>query len=365
MKLAILSNKKYQYIAVLVAMLPLIALGSSKVFSQANDAAPSPFNVSTTPVVTTLDTKPGVPTSTIIKVKNNNTAPERLKARILKFSSNDQDGSPQLFEADANDEFLKWISFSESAFTAEPNVWKEITVTISPANTAAFGYYYAVVFEREGEQPQVGRTTNLSGSVAVPVLLNVSAPGETRRAEIKEFTSERNIYEYLPAKFKVKVNNGGNTHVAPRGNVFITKGGENVAVLDINKNRGNILPGTNREFTSEWNEGSPVYKVKEADGKAVLNDKGEPTYELDWNGFDPSKLRFGKYHAKVAMIYDDGKGDVATEAELDFWVIPWKLIGIGLLALLLIGAGLWATVIRPLRKGMKKLPAKSKKNKSV
>src|SRR3712207_9395028 len=110
MKLAILRDKKYQLLAVLVALVPLIAVGGGNVFGQNDQSAQNNFNLSTTPVVTTLDTKTGVPTSTVIKVKNNSTAPERLRAKVLKFSANNQDGAPQLLEPDANDASLKWRS---------------------------------------------------------------------------------------------------------------------------------------------------------------------------------------------------------------------------------------------------------------
>ncbi|MFZ3031816.1 MAG: hypothetical protein WA082_02160, partial [Candidatus Moraniibacteriota bacterium] len=41
---------------------------------------------------------------------------------------------------------------------------------------------------------------------------------------------------------------------------------------------------------------------------------------------DASKLRFGKYTAKLLLIYDDGKRDIPIEGEVSFWVIPWRLV---------------------------------------
>lgn len=353
---------KNTFFGLITVVFAISFLASSNVFGQGATNLQGSFNMSTTPVVSTLETKPGTPVSTKIKVKNNNQAPEQIKVSLLRFSSNNQDGRPQLSDVEQNDEFLKWVKFSETNFVAEPNVWKEVDVTISPDKTAAFGYYYAVVFQRAGAQPQSGQTASLAASVAVPILLNVEAPGEVRKASITEFMSNHGVFEFLPAKFTVKLKNEGNTHVAPRGNIFITKGGKNISTLDINKGRGNLLPNSSRVFDAEWNDGSPVYKPKETEEKALLNSKGEQVYSLNWDNFDLSKLRFGKYHAKVALVYDDGKGDVATEAELDFWVIPWKIIGLGLLILLFIFAGLWALVIRPIRRGIKKIPSNKKNN---
>ncbi len=314
------------------------------------------FNLTTTPVVANLETKPGVSTSTKIQVKNNNSSTERIKVSLLRFTSNGQDGAPQLIEPDANDEFPKWVTFSESKFDAEPNVWKEISVTISPPESAAFGYYYAVIFSRDDNTTQ-NKVTNLSASVAVPILLDVRAPGEVRKSDITSFKSSKNMYEFLPADFTVSMKNSGNTHVAPRGNIFITKGGKSVATLEVNQGKGNILPKTSRDFTASWSDGSPVYKLQEENGKIVLKD-GKQVSKLDWSNFNPSKLRFGKYHAKVAMVYNDGYGDVSTEAELDFWVIPWRILAVATALFIFIAAGLWVLVIRPLRRGVKNLPKK-------
>jgi hypothetical protein len=331
------------------------------VMGQSSGGQQSGFNLSVTPVVANLQTKPGVATTTKIQVKNNNTSAEKVKANLLKLNSNNQDGTPVLSEPEQNDEFTKWVTFSESSFVAEPNVWKTIELTITPPQSAAFGYYYAVAFTRDDAQGQ-SKVTNLAGAVAVPMLIDVNAPGEIRKAEIAEFKSDRNSYEFLPANFTVNVKNKGNTHVAPRGNIFITKGGKNVGMLEVNQAKGNVLPGSQRQFTSEWNDGSPVYKLQEENGKVVLKN-GKQVRSLDWGNFNPSKLRFGKYHAKATLVYNDGTSDVATEAEVDFWVIPWRILGILLLVILLIVGGLWALVIRPVRKGVKKLPSlRVKKN---
>jgi hypothetical protein len=332
----------------------LVGLFAPKVFGQTNPDQ-NAFNLSVTPVVANILAKPGVATSTKIQVKNNNTSSERVKVSLLKLQSNDRDGTPVLIEAQAADEFTKWAQFSETSFVAEPNVWKTIDLTINPPQSAAFGYYYAVVFTREDPQNQ-SQITNLNGAIAIPVLLDVNAPGEVRKADITQFTSDKKSYEFLPATFTVELLNKGNTHVAPRGNVFITKGGKSVGMIEINQAKGNILPNSRRQFTAEWADGSPVYKLKEADGKVVL-ENGKQTRFLSWSNFDPSNIRFGKYHAKVALVYNDGTSDIATEAELDFWVIPWRILGIGLLIFLFFAAGLWALVIRPLRKGVKKLPS--------
>ena len=54
------------------------------------------------------------------------------------------------------------------------------------------------------------------------------------------------------------------------------------------------------------------------------------------------------------MVYDDGKGDISTEARVSFWVIPWKIIGGIALVGLLVLAGLWATIGKPIRQRLQR-----------
>jgi hypothetical protein len=135
--------------------------------------------------------------------------------------------------------------------------------------------------------------------------------------------------------------NSGNVHVIPRGTIFISKNGQDVGTVDINADRGNVLPASNRLFTGQWADGFPSYHVKEANGKVVLDKNGKEVQELKWDFGRLSKLRFGKYTAHLLMAYDDGKRDVPVESEVTFWVIPWRILGVGLLVVVVLGAGLW------------------------
>lgn len=313
------------------------------------------FNVVVSPPSVGITAKPGASVTTDLKVQNQGLSTEHVKVTIMKFGAHGQDGTPQLLDLEANDEFAKWATFSNTRFDAEPNVWKTIKLTVNPPKTAAFGYYYAVVFSRDGAEGQVQKNkSNLLGAVASLVLLDVDAPGAIRKTNIAEFSTAHKVQEFLPATFTVRMHNTGNTHVAPRGNIFITKGGKEVAMLEVNFGKGYVLPDTYRKFTSEWNDGAPSYKVKTADGKTVLDKNNKPVTELSWDKLGLSKLRMGKYDARLVMVYDDGKGDVSIESKLSFWVMPWRIIGVFLVVALFVIAGLWATVIRPVRNRLKK-----------
>lgn len=282
----------------------------------------------TSPLPINLVTEPGKTITTEIKVKNGGTQKETLKIDLMKFKAYEDSGKPQLMERESSDDFLNWVTFSEPTFSLAPDEWKTITVTFHIPTTASFSYYYAFVFSRAEEAKSADSTqTTLVGGTAVLVLLEVRVPGAKREISVAEFSVDKQFYEFLPTTFNVKLKNTGNVHVAPRGNIFIDQGNtKDIAILEVNSEKGNILPNSNRTFDTAWNDGFPLYTAKIQDGKDVLDAKGNPVYELKWDWNDASKLRFGKYTAKLLLIYDDGSRDVPIEGEVSFWVIPWRML---------------------------------------
>ena len=282
----------------------------------------------TSPLPINLVTEPGKTITTELKVKNGGTQKETLKIDLMKFKAYEDSGKPQLMEREATDEFLNWVTFSEPTFTLAPDEWKTITATFHVPSTASFGYYYAIVFSRVGNTENLDpKQTSLVGGTAVLVLLEARVPDAKREITVANFSVDKKFYEFLPTTFSVTLKNTGNVHISPRGNIFISQGSKSdIATLDVNTEKGNILPNSSRIFDTKWSDGFPIYKEKAQDGKTVLDEKGNPVMELKWDWNDASKLRFGKYTAKLLLIYDDGKRDVPIEGEVSFWVIPWRLV---------------------------------------
>jgi hypothetical protein len=193
--------------------------------------------------------------------------------------------------------------------------------------TASFGYYYAVVFSR-ADQPVIteGQKAVLTGGMATLVLLEAQVPNAKREVQVTDFSVDKQMFEFLPATFSVKLRNTGNVHLVPRGNIFITKGQEAIATLDVNPSIGSILPDSPRNFAPAWSDGFPHYVTKTQDNQIVLDKQGQPEQELKWDFSQVSKLRFGKYTAKLLLVYDDGQRDVPIEATVSFWLVPWRLV---------------------------------------
>ncbi|MEI7621284.1 MAG: hypothetical protein WCJ51_01995 [Candidatus Moraniibacteriota bacterium] len=304
------------------------------------------LRLTTSPLPINLKVQPGTSVSANIKVKNDGNTTESIKATLMKFKADENSGAPLLQEKEAGDDFFDWVTFSEDTFNLPVNEWKTITATFNVPTTASFGYYYAIVFIRAQENVQkADRQTVVAGGIATFVLLEVQVPNAKREIQVTDFSVDKTSFEFLPATFSVKLRNTDNVHIAPRGNIFISKGdGKEVAILEVNEAKGSILPNSPRDFQQQWSDGFPYYTQAQTDGKAVLDEKGNPTQELKWNFSEVSKLRWGKYTAKMLLIYDDGKKDVPVEAQVFFWVIPWRIIVGGLFVAIFVLIGLKSTI---------------------
>jgi hypothetical protein len=291
---------------------------------------PRRLHLTTSPLPISLKAKPGETVETELRVRNSGAETERLKVGLMKFSAYGEEGKPKLEERAAGDDYFDWVKFSRTEFEAAPNEWQSIKMTVALPKTAAFGYYYAVTFSRTSDKSaQADLETAVRGGSATLVLLEADVPGAKRQIALEEFSVGKRTYEFLPARFNIKLKNTGNIHTAPTGTIFVNRGGKQLGTVDVNHTKGNILPTSSRIFTADWSDGFPVYKPKIENGRVALKD-GEPVYELNWDLGELKKLRFGKYTATVVMVYDDGQRDVPLEGSVEFWVVPWRLIGLAI-----------------------------------
>ena len=311
---------------------------------------PKSLNLITSPLPINLATLPGNTVGTDLRVKQAGGDTEKLKVSLMKFAAYGDEGKPRLLDRGPGDDFFDWVKFDKTQFDAPSNVWQTVHMTINVPKSAAFGYYYAVVFSRAGDDVRrEGGTNSINGGTAVLVLLDAQVANARRSTQLASFTSVHRLYEFLPAKFDVKFHNDGNVHLVPSGNVFISKGKDQVATLPFNAELGNILPGSNRIYNTSWTDGYPHNEPVVEDGKTKVDASNQTVTKLVWNNGDTTKettphLRFGKYTAHLFAVYDDGQRDVPLEAEISFWVIPWRFLLVLLAIVLLVGFGVYGLV---------------------
>jgi hypothetical protein len=316
-----------------------------------------PLNLIVSPLPINLSTDPGTVTSTNIRVKQGNPETEKLQVSLMKFSAFGSAGKPRLADRGPNDDYFDWVKFDKTTFDAPSNVWQTVKMTINVPKSAQFGYYYAVVFTRAGDDARPEKGAAIAG---VLVLLDARVPNAKRKLNLVSFAANHRVYEFLPSNFNIAFKNTGNVHLVPAGDIFIKHGSKLVATLPINAEGGNVLPQSNRIYTQAWADGFPVFKQRVKDGK-VVQKNGAPLMDLTYDLSKIGNFRFGKYTAQLIAVYDDGVRDQPIEAAITFWVIPWKWLLILLAVIAVIGTSFFfggRSILRRFRRGSQ---GKSKK----
>ncbi len=318
------------------------------------------INIQISPLPIELSTKPGTKTSADLRVRNAGSSTETLKATLKTFTEEGLDGKVVLHDPGPGDDYVNWVTFSKPTFNAPPGEWQTIKMNVNVPKSAAFGYYFAVQFELANPPKTIPGQAGLRGAVAIFVLLNAEAGGETRQAQVTDFVADHKSYEFLPANFTVRVHNSGNLHVAPRGSIFIYRGNKKVGDISVNSTAGNILPKSNRVFNASWSDGFPAYQpVLDGNGKPILDKNGQPKQSLKWDFTHANRLRFGHYRADLTLVYNDGTRDIPINGLVSFWVIPWRVLAVLVVIAIFIGIGLWASFGK-IKKLVRKIRGKKK-----
>lgn len=335
--------KRNLFTAFLACMLLSVATLSLSVSAAPPPNTPFSLEVTPSPIVETV--KPTERKTVELRIRNAGSDTERLKMELREFETNKQgqvtlhDSTPKNLE--------KWVTFSSPQFEIKSGGWYTQTLTFNVPNDAAFSYGFAILISRtEKAAPLPGRA-NIEGSVAVFTLVNVDRPGAKRSFSVESFEASRRLYEYLPATFSYSIKNTGNSIVRPEGNIFIQRSStsEPISILKLNEAGSYIIPDTSRTFQNQWSDGFPVFQQQKQ------ADNAESKLALRWDLSQAQKLRFGHYVAKMVAVYNDGQRDIPIEAEIGFWVIPWKIMTLGLVVFVILIIGLLAIAKKTIRIG--------------
>jgi hypothetical protein len=284
----------------------------------------TPLHLTLSPVSLILETDPQEPVFNTIKVFNNETAPEYLRAEIQTFFVDRDDHQISIREFEEGEAHQEWLKLSEKTFVVNPGEWKTIDLTFSPPRTAALNYYYAVVIKRDTQIEVVDTPQAIvAGAPAILVLANVYSPFAKQELQLVSFQTTKGFYEFLPSIFEITIRNTGNVHISPKGSVFIKQGdNSDLATLNINPHNNLILPDTQRTYIISWNDGFPVWEeVEEVSSETNVM---EVKKRLNWDGRFKD-FRIGKFTADLLIAYDSGDRDVPIGAQTSFWIIPWRM----------------------------------------
>jgi hypothetical protein len=257
---------------------------------------------------------PGQTISSSIKIINTSDDEVLMEAVVYDFKPSGEEGRQTFISPESEDPYIDhslsiWISINTEPFTIGPKSTKEVNFSIEVPESAEPGGHYAAIFfgppssegiEGETETALHGGKVSVRGEIGTLLLIRVG--GEVKElASIKEFTSVKKLWEKTPVTLITRFYNLGNVHLKPEGFVDIYGfGGKKIDTLNVNKEKGNVLPISVRKFETNWE----------------------------------NKAAFGKYTAKLSLVYGE-KNKVVT-AETIFWVIPWKKILFGIIGLIVL-----------------------------
>ncbi len=198
-------------------------------------------------------------------------------------------------EEETEFEISSWIKIPRESITVETGQTKEISFTISVPKEASPGSHFGAIFV--SLQPSISeeiKETISTVGYMVGTIISIRVPGNIiEDAQLREFSTNRSIYNKPKVVFNSVVDNMGNVVVRPFGIIQITDlFGKKITTADVNKSGLVILPKSKRKLVSSW----------EGEG-----------------------LVFGRYQAALSLVYGEESKKSLT-GNTSFWVLPLKII---------------------------------------
>ncbi len=328
------SNSLFKFVIVLI--ITFASFGNLTRSIQAQEVNRNYFGIIINPAIIFLEADPGETLTGKVQLRNdfqerNPNEPGYIgESKItyypdsLRFEQSEIEGKPKFifdselpYESDSS----QWVSFFEESYIIdfEQTVESNYTVTV-PSTAKPGGHYMALTYN---ENKESGDDVALTKSIAALVFLTVK--GESSKSgNLLEFYTGKKWYEFTPVDFHIKYQNEGTVHDVLGGNIFVHKGDitKPVATLTVNESATKVvLPGTTRDFVEIFNNGFITF-----------DDKGKPIFDFK----KLTTIYFGKYHATLKLKHDENGERVTTEANLTYWVIPWRLILVIIILILMI-----------------------------
>lgn len=303
-------------IAVSVVILLTSMAGATPRASAATPTSPVQ-GIEVSPVVINLNANKGQSYQLPLKVTNVTAGPLVLTSIINDFKAKNETGTPEVIlnnnQPAGTYSLRDWIT-PIPAFTLQAHQSQTVHFTVTiPPNGEAGGHYGVIRFS--GIPPaKTSNSVALNISVGVLILARI-AGNITEQLDLAQFFTEQNghpagIVENGPLTIVTRIQNTGNVHVEPVGNLTIKDTwGKTVATYPFGSINSNVLPASIRRYTQDFN-------------KTAL---------------------FGHYTVDLDAAYGTTGGVLIGSTT--FWVIPYKLI-----LLLLVGLIILILIVRRLLK---------------
>lgn len=254
--------------------------------------------ISLFPIKFDVTVAPGQSYSDTVTVINPNDFPIGVQPSVENIAGGNQ-GSIDLTDTNIPHGLDAWISLNENEFTLAPQQQLQVPFTITvPSDGEPGGHYGAILFRGLPASSTASSTgVGISGQVGTVILLNV--PGDSyATGNVASFAGPASYVSHGPFNFSFTVNNTGNTHFTPTGQITLSGPLFGKEVLPFTS--GIVFPGYDRTFTASW----------------------------------PGRYAFGPITATLSLTIPDNTSTVTQS--ITFFAFPWQEALIIVLALIIL-----------------------------
>jgi hypothetical protein len=292
----LLSKNKFYFLIFFLLILP---------FGKANaQSLVRAFTVSPPSVEVKL--APGEKAEGTLKIINDSAGEITFGTSMQDFIVKDSLGTPEILPPDTlSNKYsaAKWVAIYPSSVTVAPHKSEKLSYFIQvPKDARPGGRYSAIVYT-----PVTTIGVNGTGAAvqtSVGTLFYITVKGQvSESANVSAFEAP-GLIEGGPVKVRTQITNLSDIHITPQAKITLTNifGGK---AGEVNLARYNIFPEVARDYQNSLGKG----------------------------------FMLGPYKATLSGTY--GASNLALFATTSFWVIPWKLILLGVLVIVAVLFGYW------------------------
>ncbi len=245
--------------------------------------------ISVNPAIIEVSADVGTQKDFSIVVSNDESKPMTYALTIQKFLSEGEGGGVRFLSSSDTSGLPDWLYLDAPTITLRPGETKKLPVSLRVPDDASSGGHFAAIFLTQTTIDSVVGN-NVSAIPRIGILVFATVNGNlNERMSLQSARVEQVSQGSSPVRFIEDVQNQGNVHVRPDIQIDLTNMfGRNVATIDGNMTKGRILPGSNRLYTSDWNDGG-----------------------------------FGWYQAHIRVA---GRVGAVGESTVSFQIWPWKMM---------------------------------------
>lgn len=263
-------------------------------------SAQNQLSLSVSPTIFDMTANPGQTWQSTVRIINANPYELTLYVDVANFIPKGETGVPQfipLSESPDDKSLAKFVSVQPS-IVIPPEKTVEFPFTIALPPDMAPGGHFAALMVSTKPTASTSQASVVQTSQVITSLIFLRVSGDVvETSTIRSFRTTDFLLSKPEATFELRIENKGNVHVQPRGEIAIyNMWGQERGVIDVNQQTlfGNVLPNSVRKYSFTWS--------------------GE------WSPTD-----IGRYTAVATLGYGLEKKQFMY-ADTAFWIIPWKFL---------------------------------------